>query len=190
MLLTSRLVLRRWEPRDRVPFASLNSDPEVMRHFPAILDSAASDMMVAHLEETWANEGIGFAVAERRSDGAFLGMVGLSRMRMPEIGQPHDGALEVGWRLARAFWGNGYATEAAGAWIDYGFSELGEREIVSITVPQNVASQAVMKRLGMQPDPARSFEHPRIPDGHPLRPHVLYYLQRESGPGEFRQRKR
>lgn len=184
MLHTPRLFLRRWEPRDRAPFAALNADPEVMRHFPATLDAAASDAMIARLDESWANEGIGFAVAERRSDGAFLGMIGLSRMRMPEIGPPHDGALEVGWRLARPFWGHGYATEAALAWIDYGFRELCEPEIVSITVPENIASQAVMRRLGMRPDPARSFEHPRIPEGHPLRPHVLYHLSREAYLGQ------
>lgn len=180
MLLTDRLVLRRWEPRDRAPFATLNADPEVMRHFPSLLDRRESDALADRLDAAWTAHGIGFAVAERRADGAFLGMVGLSRMRFPELGPPHDGALEVGWRLARPFWGQGYATEAARAWIGHGFHHLGVEEIVAITVPGNLPSQAVMRRLGMRPDPARSFEHPRIPEGHSLRPHVLYALRRAS----------
>lgn len=182
MIETPRLRLRRWEPRDRAPFAAVNADPEVMRHFPAPLDRADSDALIDRLDRAWHANGIGFAVAERKEDGAFLGMVGLSRMQFPELGPPHDGALEVGWRLARPFWGQGYATEAARAWIDHGFRGIGADEIVAITVPANLPSQAVMRRLGMRPDPARDFDHPRIPEGHPLRPHVLFTLLRSLGP--------
>ena len=180
MLLTPRLGLRRWEPRDSAPFAALNADPEVMRHFPAPLDSGQSDALIERFERAWNADGVSFAVAERRSDGAFLGMVGLNRLRLPEIGPPPDCALEVGWRLARAHWGQGYATEAARAWIEHGFRTFDDAEIVAIVVPENRASRAVMHRLGMRPDPGRSFEHPSLPEGHRLRSHLLYAIARHS----------
>jgi len=180
MIETERLLLRRWQARDRAPFAALNADPEVMAHFLKPASRSESDALVARIEDRWATDGIGFAVAERRSDGAFLGMVGLARLRFPEIGPPIDGALEVGWRLARPFWNQGYAAEAARAWLAHGFGALGAAEIVAITVPENRRSQAVMRRLGMRPDRARDFDHPMLPEGHRLRPHLLYALSRED----------
>ena len=94
MLETDRLILRRWTARDLAPFAALNADPEVMRHFPKPLDPAESDAMVARMEDRWAEDGVGLAVAERKGDGAFLGMVGLARVRFA----PLAGTVEVGWR--------------------------------------------------------------------------------------------
>jgi RimJ/RimL family protein N-acetyltransferase len=178
VLETDRLILRRWTRRDCAPFARLNGDPEVMAHFPAPLTRAESDATVARLVDRWAEDGIGFGVAERKADGAFLGMVGLARVRFaaPTLA----GAVEVGWRLSREHWGQGYATEAARRWLDYGFEEMGVDEIVAFAVPDNLRSQAVMRRLGMNPDPARDFEHPSLPAGHPLRPHSVYALLRAS----------
>lgn len=181
-LLTPRLRLRRWEPRDAAPFAALNADPEVMRHFPAPLDRAQSDALIERFEEGWQVNGIAFAVAERRADGAFVGMVGLNRLNLPEIGPPQHGALEVGWRLARAHWGQGYATEAARAWIEHGFATVPDDEIVAIIVPDNRASQAVARRLGMRQVPDLSFEHPRIAEGSRLRLHHFYTLPRPGLP--------
>ena len=105
MIETDRLRLRRWEPRDLAPFAALNADPEVMALMPRRLDRAASDDLVARIDARWREDGIGFAVAERREDGAFLGMVGLSVLRLDMEPAP---CIEVGWRLARAHWGQGY----------------------------------------------------------------------------------
>lgn len=181
-LLTPRLRLRRFEPRDQAPFAALNADPEVMRHFPALLDRAESDAIIERIERAWKRNGVGFAVAERRDDGAFVGMVGLNRLDLPDIGPPQDGALEVGWRLARSHWGQGYATEAARAWIDHGFAAFPDERIVAIIVPANRASQAVAGRLGMRQDPGLSFQHPRIPQGSPLRLHDFYTLPRPGLP--------
>ncbi len=91
---------------------------------------------------------------------------------------PFRDALEIGWRLAREAWGQGFATEAARAAVAFGFHELELPEIVSFTVPENVRSRRVMERLGMTHDPAGDFEHPLLAEGHPLRRHVLYRLQR------------
>jgi ribosomal-protein-alanine N-acetyltransferase len=179
VLETPRLILRPWERRDHAPFARLNADPEVMAHFPGCLTRAESDAMVARIAGRWETDGIGFGVAERKADGAFVGMVGLARAHFgPDF--PLDGAVEVGWRLAREHWGQGYATEAASRWLAYGFDSLDLPEIVAFVVPANLRSQAVARRLGMREDPVRAFEHPALPEGHPLRPHLLFALPRPA----------
>lgn len=158
ILTTERLILRPWIPADRAPFAALNADPEVRRHFAATQTRAESDASIDRFTEHWTRDGYGFDVAERRSDGAFLGMVGLQSVTLPS-----GTAVEIGWRLARAHWHQGYATEAARAWRDHGFATLGLAEIIAITLPGNAASRAVMHRLGMRRDPARDFDHSDLP---------------------------
>jgi RimJ/RimL family protein N-acetyltransferase len=176
MLETDRLLLRRWRRADRRAFAALNADPAVMRHFPKVLSRVESDALLARLGDRWAEDGVGFAAAERKADGALVGMVGLARVRFAQAGSPLEGAVEIGWRLARAHWGRGYATEAARAWLAHGFGAMAVEEIIAFTVPGNERSQAVMRRLGMRRDPARDFEHPALPEGHRLRRHVVYAL--------------
>jgi RimJ/RimL family protein N-acetyltransferase len=172
---TERLLLRGWHPGDQEPFAELNADPEVMRHFPAPLSRAASDRLIDAFGEGWERNGFGLWAIERVADGAFLGFTGLSR---PSFDAAFTPAVEVGWRFARAAWGSGYATEAAEAAVAFGFDALGLHEIVSFTVPANERSRRVMERLGMTRDPADDFDHPKLPDGHELRRHVLYRLRR------------
>jgi RimJ/RimL family protein N-acetyltransferase len=174
---TERLILRPWTEQDREAFAAMNADPMVMAHFPKVLDRAESDALLARLMDRWRDEGFAFGAAARRSDGALVGMVGLARVLFPG---PVEGAVEIGWRLARAHWGRGYATEAAQAWLAHGFAAMRLREVVSFAVPENRASLAVMERLGMTRDPARDFLHPNLPEGHPLRPHVVWAIRREA----------
>ena len=87
---------------------------------------------------------------------------------------------QIGWRLERASWGNGFATEAAGECLRFAFESLALEEVVAFTVPPNRRSRAVMERLGMRRDPLGDFDHPRLPAEHLLRPHVLYRLRRED----------
>ncbi len=174
-LRTERLALRQWRPADRAPFAALNADPEVMRYFPAILTREASDALVDLVEEHIEREGWGLWALEVRVTGVFAGFTGLARPRFDAHFMP---AVEVGWRLARAAWGHGYATEAARAAVAFGFDALELSEIVSFTAAGNRRSRAVMERLGMTHDPADDFDHPALPEGHPLRRHVLYRLTR------------
>ena len=176
---TARLLLRGWPDGDRAGFAQLNADPEVMRHFPSTLSAAASDRLVDAIVEGWETNGYGLWAVERLDDGRFLGFTGLSRPSFQAAFMP---AVEVGWRLGREAWGHGYATEAAGSALRFGFETIGLEEIVSFTVPANVRSMAVMERLGMTHDPADDFEHPRLPVGHSLRRHVLYRLRRDDWP--------
>lgn len=174
---TARLVLRGWLHADRKPFAAMNADPEVMRHFPSTLSKAASDRLVNAIAEGWAEHGFGLWAVERLEDGRFLGFTGLSR---PAFDAPFMPAVEVGWRLVRDAWGRGYATEAALAAVAFGFESLGLDEIVSFTAPANERSRRVMERLGMTHDPDDDFDHPKLPEDHPLRRHVLYRLSRPA----------
>jgi ribosomal-protein-alanine N-acetyltransferase len=174
-LRTERLVLRQWRPADRAPFAALNADPEVMAYFPAALTRKQSDALVDAVEAHIEREGWGLWALEVRDTGAFAGFTGLARPRFDAHFTP---AVEVGWRLARAAWGHGYATEAARAAAAFGFDALELSEIVSFTAAGNRRSRAVMERLGMTHDPADDFDHPALPEGHPLRRHVLYRLTR------------
>ena len=166
-----RVKLRRWVSSDRPAFADMNSDPEVMEHFPAVLSREESDRQADRIEAHFAAHGFGLWALEIPGVASFAGFVGLS---VPRFEAPFTPCVEIGWRLARAYWGQGYVTEAARAALAFGFDELRLAEIVSITVPGNTRSRRVMGRLGMVHDPNRDFEHPLVPVGHPLRRHVIY----------------
>jgi RimJ/RimL family protein N-acetyltransferase len=168
---TARLQLRQWQERDRDPFAALCADPKVMEYFPATLDRSTSDAMVDRCQALIADRGWGLWAVELQATQEFIGFVGL---HMPQVELPFSPCVEVGWRLAAAHWGKGYATEAAQAALQVGFEVLELDEIVSFTAMGNVRSQAVMKRLGMTF--SGTFEHPTLPVGHELRQHCLYRL--------------
>jgi RimJ/RimL family protein N-acetyltransferase len=176
---TSRLLLRLWRDDDLPAFAALNADPEVMEHFPKTLDRGESDSRVAQIREHFARHGFGLWAVEIAGGASFIGFVGLS---VPTFEAPFTPCVEIGWRLAREHWGFGYATEAARAVLGLGFQRLQLGEIVSFTVPANRRSRAVMERIGMTRDPLGDFDHPLLPEGHPLRPHVLYRVRRRVGP--------
>jgi RimJ/RimL family protein N-acetyltransferase len=172
---TERLLLRRWQEADRAPFAAMNADPEVMRYFPEPLDPPASDAMIDRIEARFEQHGYGLWALEVRADGTFIGFTGLNPM--PD-GVPGAGGMEVGWRLARQAWHQGYATEAARAAAGVAFDGVGLPELWSWTAVVNEPSRAVMRRLGMT-EVAR-LAHPRIPAGHPLRQHVICHLARPA----------
>ena len=174
---TERLRLRVWSDDDREQFAALNADPDVMRYMGRRLDRAGSDALIDRIVEGWAANGFGLWAVERRSDGRFIGFVGLSR---PSFEAPFMPAVEVGWRLARDAWGFGYATEGGRASLRHGFEEIGLEEIVSLTSVINERSRRVMERLAMTRDPADDFDHPPLEPGDPRSSHVLYRLRRED----------
>jgi len=176
VLRTPRLVLRPWRDEDRAPFAAMNADPAVMEHFPSLLGRDESDAMAARIQGHFGAHGWGLFAVEAPELG-FVGFVGLNTLRWTPPFAMAGPPVEVGWRLARAAWGRGYAVEAARAALAFGFETLGLPEIVAFTVPGNVRSRRVMDRLGMVHDAAGDFDHPLIPDGSPLRRHVLYRLR-------------
>jgi RimJ/RimL family protein N-acetyltransferase len=173
-LRTPRLVLREWRDQDYEPFAALSADPAVMEMLPPLPDRAASDAWIAETRAHWAEHGFGLWAVELPGEASLIGVVGLHLVPFPAPFPP----VEIGWRLARSYWGRGYAVEAACAAIDDGFRRLGLDEIVAFTVPANRRSWQVMERLGMSRDPSEDFDHPHFPEGHRLRRHVLYRARR------------
>ncbi|MEX2319241.1 MAG: GNAT family N-acetyltransferase, partial [Bauldia sp.] len=174
---TPRLLLRDWTDADAEPFAALNADPRVMEFFPQALDRMASDTLTGRIREGLARDGFGLYAVEVKEPGRLIGFAGLAR---PGFDAPFMPAIEVGWRLARESWGNGYATEAAGAAVDHAFGTLGIEALVSFTTEWNQRSRRVMEKIGMTRDPRENFIHPNLPPGHKLAPHVLYRITRED----------
>jgi RimJ/RimL family protein N-acetyltransferase len=175
VLRTPRLILRRWRPADRAPFAAMNADPAVMAHLPAPLTSAESDALADAIVAHHAARGFGLWALEIPDVAPFAGFVGLS---VPSFTAPFTPCVEIGWRVAAAYWRHGFATEAGRAVLVHAWDAIGLDEVVSFTTSGNERSLAVMTRLGMRYDPAGDFDHPRLAVGHPLRRHVLYRVGR------------
>ena len=171
---TERLRLRQWWPSDREPFAAMNADAEVMRYFPAKQSREASDRSIDVWQAELADRGWSNWAVELKEGGVFLGFIGLT---VPRRALPFMPCVEIGWRLARAHWRQGYATEGARGALRVGFKQLQLPEIVSFTAVVNLPSRAVMERIGMI-NANEDFEHPAVPEGNPLRTHCLYRLSR------------
>ena len=173
MLTTDRLTLRRWQRSDREILAEMNADPHVMEFFPEPLGRADSDAQADRIERHIEEHGFGFWALELPGRAPFIGFAGLVTTRFSAHFTP---CIEVGWRLGHAYWGQGYATEAAKRALQFGFEELGLKEIVSFTVAANRRSRAVMERIGMKHDKAGDFDHPLVPRDWPFKRHVLYRI--------------
>jgi RimJ/RimL family protein N-acetyltransferase len=177
MIETERLILRPWQDADVAPYAAMMADPEVGYWLGATQTAAQASAAIARVDARLAANGFGFMAMERRSDGAFLGAAGLETLT-PD--SPVAPGVEIGWRLAHAAWGAGYATEAARAIVADGFGRLGLEEIIAFTARSNARSRAVMERLGFTRRADRDFDHPALAADHPLRAHVVYVLARPA----------
>lgn len=175
-LQTERLLLRRYCAADLEPLVALNADPLVMECFPAPLTRAQTEALIERLETHFDAHGFGFWALEEKSSGAMLGFTGIQHVSFAADFAP---AVEIGWRLGRSAWGQGYASEAARAALHYAFAQLQLDRVVSFTAVQNRRSRAVMERLGMQY--LNDFDHPLLPPGDRLQRHVLYAIT----PAEF-----
>jgi len=174
VIITDRLVLRQWVQEDLEPFAKLNADPLVREFFPNILTREQSDRYVEEIADEIEQLGYGVWAVSAPGVADFIGFIGLSPVDFNAHFTP---AVEIGWRLAREFWGKGYATEGANAVLQYGFETLGLDEIVSFTAEGNLRSRKVMEKIGMHRTPEDDFDHPNVAVGHKLRRHVLYRIQ-------------
>lgn len=174
MIETERLILRPFSEADRAPFAALNADPRVGDWLGGPIDRAASDAIVDRINGQIARDGYGFWAAELKAARRLVGMIGLRS----QVTAPPGPCVEAGWRLAADAWGLGLASEGAAAALAWGFANLDTPEILAWTAHSNRASQAVMRRIGMTPDPARDFDHPTLAAEHPLRRHVVFVARR------------
>ena len=175
LLHTTRLLLRCWRPDDLPAFAAINADPRVMEFLGEPLTREQSDAMADRIVAKIAQQGFGFWAVEVPGVAPLIGFVGLD---VPTFEAPFTPTVEIGWRLDSAYWGRGYATEAARAVLDFGFDVAGLEEIVAFTTVRNERSRRVMDRLGMSHDAADDFDHPSLAADNPLRPHVLYRVRR------------
>lgn len=175
-LETKRLILRRWKESDRPVFAEMSADPEAMKYLGGIWDRATSDGFIDRIEKHFDDYGYGMYALEHKQSGELIGFTGLRNVPFEAHFTP---AVEIGWRLAPAFWRQGCAFEAATEALRHGFNNLGLREVVSFTSPVNIPSWSLMKKLGMKTDPKDNFRHPRMPVNDVLSEHVLYRLRKE-----------
>ena len=171
---TERLIMRDWRESDLAPWAAMNADPEVRRYLGPLLTFEQASAWVLNFQDDLDRYGFGFWALEVRVSGEFIGFTGLRTM---DEDMPFTG-VELGWRLARAAWGHGYATEAGRAALAYGFDILGLPEVFAVTMAGNLRSRAVMQRIGMTTDPAEDFDDPDVDEG-PLRRHVVYRKLRD-----------
>jgi RimJ/RimL family protein N-acetyltransferase len=175
-LETGRLRLRAWRDADRAPFAAMCADPAVMEFFLALQTREQSDAAIDGWQAQFAEQGWSNWALELRATGAFIGYTGLA---IPRRQLPFTPCVEVGWRLARAHWGQGYASEAARAALRAGFETIALEQIVSFTALGNQRSRAVMERIGLR-DTGQDFDHPALPPGHALRRHCLYRITHDE----------
>lgn len=171
MIETERLLLRSWRVDDRVPFARLNADPRVVEFLLKPLSRSESDAFADRINAHFAEHGFGLFAAELKQNSSFIGHIGLA---IPAYTTPFSPCVEIAWRLSPCCWNQGLATEGAKAVLRYAFETLKLPEIVSFTVPANRRSQRVMEKIGMLRDFEGDFDHPMVPENHPLRRHVLY----------------
>ena len=180
MIETDRLILRPWRADDHPSFAAINADPRVAEWLGGARTPAETTAMIARIEAHVAEHGYGFWAAERKADARLVGMIGLKFHQQ----SPPGPCVEMGWRLAYDCWGKGLATEGARAALAWGLAHIDVAEILAFTATVNRASRAVMERIGMVRDPARDFDHPDLPAGHPLRPHVIFAARRPALPAQ------
>ena len=175
-LQSNRLKLRQWKDSDLITFAKLSADQEVMRFYPSTLNKNESDDLACKIKGLIAKRGWGFWAVEELKTEKFIGFVGLHE---PTYDLPVTPCVEIGWRLAKEYWGKGYATEASNISLDFAFNKLNLDKIYSFTSVANIKSRAVMERIGMV-NINKNFEHPNIPKGHVLREHVLYRITQDE----------
>ena len=171
MLETKRLVLRNYEERDRQAFIRMNRDPQVMEFFPAPWSEEESNAVFDKLLNLIHERGWGLWALEEKSSGNFIGWTGL---HVPSFEAPFMPAVEIGWRILPEYWNKGFATEAAEKALWFAHHILKLPEIVSFTAVGNVKSQRIMEKIGMKRCMEKDFLHPRVPDGHVLKFHVMY----------------
>lgn len=174
-LETERLKLRAWQESDLQPFAELNADKDVMHYFPSVLTREQSDNLADKFQHLILDHGWGFWAVELKATGQFIGFTGLNTQPEQFIFSP---CVEIGWRFAKQYWHQGYATEAAKACLKFAFETLQLKEVVSFTAVHNTASEHVMQRLGMQA--MFEFNHPALTQESPLSRHILYKIVQKS----------
>ena len=173
-LETLRLYLRAWKNTDAQKYFEINQDPKVIEFLPGSLTMEKVEKFLVDMNFRLQEYDYTFWAVEEKSSGELMGFCGFQAVSFEA---PFSPTVEIGWRLGAQYWGKGYATEAAKACIDYGFEILKWSKIVSFTVPKNLRSQSVMKKIGMQF--CGNFNHPKLEKNHPLYEHIWYEIEKK-----------
>lgn len=173
---TDRLILRTWQASDTEPYFQLNQDPKVLEFLPGPLTMPQVQTFIQNMQQQWEESHYTLWAVEEKSSGQFIGFIGLNNLDLSPV---LPSSVEIGWRLASAFWNKGYATEGAKVALNYGFEQCHLSEITAITVPQNQRSLHVMDKIGLKRDMQSDFNHPRLPANHKLSRHVFYRINRK-----------
>lgn len=172
-LRTPRVLLRQWKDSDTDAWSAMNADPEVRRYFPSLLSRTEAKGEADRIRASITQRGWGMWALEVPGVHPFAGFVGLNLPGYEALWMP---AVEIGWRLAPAAWHRGYATEGAAAALHFAFTQLELPQVVAMSAPANGPSHQVMERIGMLRDADADFDHPRVPDGSPLKRHILHRI--------------
>ncbi|MDE3143969.1 MAG: GNAT family N-acetyltransferase [Bacteroidota bacterium] len=170
---TERLILRDWKESDTAVFIEMNLNKNVMQYFPSILNEDETLQMLEKIKKHFADFDYGLFAVERKDNKNFIGYTGFSHPKFESFFTP---CIEIGWRLNFNDWNFGFATEAAKASMQYGFDKIGLKEIYSFTSIRNKPSENVMQKIGMKK--VGTFEHPLLANGHYLKTHVLYKIEK------------
>lgn len=177
MIETPRLILRHWQDSDIEPFIKINQDEEVMEYFPKVFSAGETIALVEKIKNKFATHGFGWYAVELKETHKFIGFIGLN---IPDFEASFTPCVEIGWRLAKEYWGQGLAVEGARKCLEIGFNEFNLDEIVAFTAKINLRSERVMQKLGMVRDYAGDFYHPKVPRKHELSLHILYRLTKKD----------
>ncbi len=175
IISTVRLGLREWREIDIEPFAEMNNDEDVMKYFPATLSYSETVRSVERIKLHFKENGFGLFAVENKSTLEFMGFAGFAIPLFESFFTP---CVEIGWRFKKEWWGQGLASEAAIACLDYGFNALQFEKIVSFTSTVNVNSEKVMRRIGM--NYIGHFDHPNIDRNSVLCNHIIYEIARQT----------
>ena len=176
---TPRLLLGGWEENDFNIFTTMNADSEVMRYFPETYSHDLTKHLYNDIQKEFSEFGYGLYAVREKSTYRFIGFIGFHNANFESNFCP---CIEIGWRLHKLFWNKGYATEGAKACLQYGFDKLNFDRIYSFTSVQNIPSQRVMQKIEMQK--YGNFDHPKVPENHPLRPHICYVIDKKDWKGQ------
>ncbi|MBS9781718.1 MAG: GNAT family N-acetyltransferase [Gammaproteobacteria bacterium] len=177
MIETQRLILRQWQEKDKQHYAEINTDTEVMRYFPDIMTLTESDVQIEVMQAKIEKNGWGYWAVELKQTNELIGKVGLNPVEL-HSDIPETPFVEMGWRLAKKHWRQGYAYEAATACLDYAFNILELNSVYACTALTNIPSQQLMKKLGMH-NINQDFNNPKMKAGHTLSRYCLYKIERE-----------
>tara|TARA_R100001591_G_scaffold2681_2_gene6771 strand:+ start:6167 stop:6706 length:540 start_codon:yes stop_codon:yes gene_type:complete len=170
---SNRLGFRKFNDSDLNPFFEINSDPEVMKHFPSVLNIEQTELLIKKINNHIEEHGYGFFAVDLLPENTFIGFIGLKNSSFEADFTP---CVEIGWRLDKKYWNQGLATEGSARCLDFAFSDLNVVEVYSFTALLNKASERVMQKIGMKK--IGEFDHPLVEDNHPLKAHCLYRISK------------